>query len=98
MNSLSNEEFDDSEMIIILSEPDVVSDEEEIDDSIRNCNIVETCGDPEIRDTAGTIEVLSNICEETKFDTKPPKWKKCEPEFLLSPCFFSSQDHQHIAD
>ncbi|GBM96863.1 hypothetical protein AVEN_156091-1 [Araneus ventricosus] len=98
MNSLSDEEFDDPEIIIIPQETDAVSDEEEIDDSIANCNIVETCSDPEIRDTAGTIEVLSNICEETKFDIKPPKWKKCEPEFSLSPYFFSSQDHQHIAD
>ncbi|GBO12583.1 hypothetical protein AVEN_170632-1 [Araneus ventricosus] len=88
MNSLSDQEFDDPAMIIIPPEPNAVSDEEEIDDSITNCNIVETCGDPEIRDTAGTIEVLSNICEETKFDTKTPKWKKCEPEVSLSPCSF----------
>ncbi|GBM46329.1 hypothetical protein AVEN_195278-1 [Araneus ventricosus] len=52
MNSLSDEEFDDPKMIIIPPEPDAVSDKEEIDNSITNCNIVETCGDPEIRDTA----------------------------------------------
>lgn len=96
MNSLSDEELDDPEMIIIP--PEAVSDEEEIDDSVTNRNIEETCGDPKIQDTAGTIEVLSNISEETNFDTKAPKWKKCEPEFSLSPSSFSSEDHQHIID
>ena len=59
MNSLSDEELDDPEMIIIPPEADAVSDEEEIDDSVTNRNIEETCGDPKIQDTAGTIEVLS---------------------------------------
>ncbi|KAF8781427.1 hypothetical protein HNY73_011821 [Argiope bruennichi] len=63
MNSLSDEEFDDPKMSIISMEPDAVIDEEGIDDSFTNCNTDEICGDLEIRDTAGIIEVLSNICE-----------------------------------
>lgn len=99
MNSLSDEELDDPEMIIIPPEPDAVSDEEEIDDSITNCNEIKTSGDPEILDTAGTIEILPKICEETsKENIKPPIWKKCEPEFTLQTCSFSSEDNQHIID
>ncbi|KAF8781919.1 hypothetical protein HNY73_012261 [Argiope bruennichi] len=88
MNSLSHEEFDDPEMIIIPPEPDAISAEKEIDNSFTNCNIVETCGYPEIRDTPGTKEVLSIICKENRFDTKSPEKKKCKPEFSISPYSF----------
>ncbi|KAF8781702.1 hypothetical protein HNY73_012072 [Argiope bruennichi] len=61
MNSLFDEEFDDPKMTIIPPKPDAVSDEETIEGSFTNCNIDETCGDLEIRDTAETLEVLLNI-------------------------------------
>ncbi|KAF8792460.1 hypothetical protein HNY73_004052 [Argiope bruennichi] len=48
MNSLSDEEFDDPKMTFIIPEPDVVRDEEEMDDSFSNRNIDGTSGDPEI--------------------------------------------------
>lgn len=64
MDSLSTEELDDPEMVIIPVELDTASSEVAIDDSITNYNVLETCGDPKIRESARTIGVLSNTCED----------------------------------
>lgn len=42
MNSLTDEEFHDLEMIIIQPKPDVGIDEEETDEFIRKCNLIKT--------------------------------------------------------
>ncbi|KAF8790138.1 hypothetical protein HNY73_005205 [Argiope bruennichi] len=82
MNSLSNEEFDDTEMTIPL-EPDAVSDKEEVNDSFTNCNIDKPCGDREILDTAGTIQV-SHFCEEIRIETNRFAAQAKDPPFEVN--------------
>ncbi|XP_054720347.1 piggyBac transposable element-derived protein 3-like [Uloborus diversus] len=99
MNALSDDEIDEPEVIIIPPEPDLVSDEEEIDDSFTNCHTPALNDKSDLQDAAGTVEIFTkNKCDASIFEMKDVKWKKCEPKFDLSSKSIPFQEHQNITD
>lgn len=83
-------------MVIIPSNPDPVTDEEEIDESDTKTKQPVMCHEHDIPDASGTIVILVNDSNELHFPIEKSQWVKHESNFELSRETVYYQEHGNI--
>ncbi|GBM38922.1 hypothetical protein AVEN_271039-1 [Araneus ventricosus] len=96
--SLADESDDsDPEMIILPPDPDIVTDDEEIDDACTSIEHGHANFDEKLQEeTAGSIEILKEKNDAEFIST--PKWTNRTPKFSSAPELFYNEHHQKITD
>lgn len=76
-DSSDSDDDEKTDLIIIPPDPDIVTDEEGIDDDLIGVNI------PIPKDVSGEIEIISKIKKKNNADQKKKNivWEKCTPEY-----------------
>ncbi|GBN51323.1 hypothetical protein AVEN_126117-1 [Araneus ventricosus] len=84
-------------VIILPPDPDIVTDDEEIDDGRTSIERGHAIFDEKLQEeTAGSIEILKGKNDAEFIST--PKWTYRTPEFPSSPESFYNEHHQKIKD
>ncbi|GBN82213.1 PiggyBac transposable element-derived protein 3 [Araneus ventricosus] len=96
--SLADESDDsDPEMIILSPDPDIVTDDEEIDEACTSIEHGHAIFDEKLQEeTAGSIEILKKKNDAEFIST--PKWTNRTPKFSSAPESFYNEHHKKITD
>ena len=99
----SEEEAEDFDLVIIPPEPDALSDEDEVDESVVAVQVQNTGVDIHVNinhDIPGTIQAMSSSSTDKMQSKKVenPKWRKGNPFYKSKPISPSLPDKQNVID
>ncbi|GBL74788.1 Chimeric ERCC6-PGBD3 protein [Araneus ventricosus] len=96
--SMADESDDrDPEIIILPLDPDIVTNDEEIDDACTSIEHSHAIFDENLQgETAGSIEILKETNDAEFIST--PNWTNRTPKFSSAPQSLYNEHHQKIAD
>ncbi|GBN15208.1 hypothetical protein AVEN_23018-1 [Araneus ventricosus] len=95
--SLADESDDSEPEMILPPDPDIVTDDEKIDDACTSIEHGHAIFDEKLhRETAGSFEILKEKNDAEFIST--PKWTNRTPKISSAPKSFYNEHHQKITD